>query len=156
MSNLWIDAVTDRSKKDINRILELLAKVNFEAFSSEEKEEWLNGEKGALNRSDLERVKNNIELLSEVLELTTTIPLVPELPDIQFYDAVLNDLTAIRTTGPIKATTPEVPEQPLNTFEKWNDIEKILFDSYDLLLNNFHYYCGGDQIYAGDATGLLL
>ena len=156
MSNLWIDAITDRSQQDINRILELLAKVDFESFTSEEQNEWLLGEKGALNRYDLERIKNNIELLNEVLVLPTTIPAIPELPKIDFYDCILADVEAIRTAGPKKTTTPDTPTQPLNTFQKWNDIERILFDVYDLLLNNFHYYCGGDQLYAGASTGLLL
>lgn len=51
--------------------------------------------------------------------------------------------------------TPQTPSMPVNTYQKMNDIEKILDDVYGILLNNFNYYCGS-EIYAGDDTGLLL
>lgn len=55
----------------------------------------------------------------------------------------------------IHGDTPKTPSMPVNTYQKMNDIEKILDDVYGILLNNFNYYCGS-EIYAGDDTGLLL
>lgn len=151
---LWQNPVTDRTQSDVERVLELLEK-GWQDFSDKEKTEWSAGMKGALNVTDLERIQNNIQLLSDVLELDLSVSAVPEIPDETFYELVRNNTECIRGAYCIHATTPETPEAPLNTFSKWNEIEQILADVYEILLNNFHYYCGS-EIYAGDDTGLLL
>lgn len=151
---LWKDAVTDRKQSDVERVKELLEK-GWQNFTDEEKEEWSSSMKGALNTSDLERIQNNVQLLSDVLELDLSVEDVPELPDVKFYDQLLINIEEIRSAYCVHQTTPDTPAAPLNTFRKWNDIEHILFDVYKILLNNFHYYCGG-EIYAGNETGLLL
>ena len=151
---LWVDAVTDRSLKDVERVKELLEK-GWKYFTDEEKNEWSGDLKGALNLSDLVRIQNNIQLLSDVLEIDLMVDVVPELPNEPFYEQLITNVEAIRNAYCIHADTPKTPEAPLNTYSKWNDIEKILQDVYRILLNNFHYYCG-NEIYAGDATGLLL
>lgn len=155
MSNIWQDAVTDRSQADVNRVLYLLSKVKFAALTEDEQAEWLTDSKGALNTSDLARIKNNIELLMEVLELTNTVSDVPAYPQAGYYAELLTNVKAIRDGSVVYKSTPAVPEAPLNTFQKWNDIEHILLDVYNILLNNFHYYCG-ESLYAGDNTALLL
>lgn len=151
---LWQNPVTDRTQSDVERVLELLEK-GWQNFSDEEKIEWSVGMKGALNAADLERIQSNIQLLSDVLELNLSVPAVPNLPDEIFYETMRNNIINIRGAYCIHTTTPETPETPLNTFSKWNDIERILTDVYEILLNNFYYYCGS-EIYAGDDTGLLL
>ena len=151
---LWKLTVTDRSETDVHRILELLKK-GWMNFSELEKEEWKTDLKGALNKSDLERIQNNIQLLSDVLELDLKVSAVPEIPNKVFFDEVIANTESIRNAYCIHADTPVTPSQPLNSFIKWNDIEKILDDVYNILLNNFHYYCG-NEIYAGDEIGLLL
>lgn len=151
---LWLETVTDRSQSDINRIRELLEK-GWQNFTEEEKTEWSNGIKGALNMSDLERIQNNIQLLSDVLEIGLAVSTVPELPTESFFDQIIQNTEDIRNAYCIHASTPVTPQEPLNTYQKWNDIERILTDVYTILLNNFYYYCG-NEIYAGDSTGLLL
>ena len=155
MSNIWMDAVTDRSQADVNRLHELFAKGNFDNLSNVEQHELVNNSKGALNAFDLRRIKNNIELLAEVLELNLTISPVPRIPTQGYFTEVLDNVRAIRNCHYIYTKTPAVPEAPLNTFEKWNDIEKILDDTYDILMSNFHYYAG-EQLHAGDSVALLL
>lgn len=151
---LWQQAVTDRIQSDVDRVVELLEK-GWQNLSDGEKAEWSNGLKGALNTSDLRRIQNNIQLLSDVLEIDLDVPMVPELPNENFYDLVIKNTASIRSVYCVHTTTPETPEAPLNTYSKWNDIERILADVYEILLNNFYYYCGS-EIYAGDDTGLLL
>lgn len=151
---LWMDAITDRSLRDVNRVKELLEK-GYENFSDEEKEEWSGNMKGSLNYSDLERIQNNIQLLSDVLELDLQVDFVQELPNEVFFDQLISNVEAIRNAYCTYETTPKTPEVPLNTFSKWNDIEQILLDVYKILLSNFHYY-SGRELYAGDTTGLLL
>lgn len=155
MSNIWQDAIYDRSQADVDRVKELLSKVKFGNMTAAEQTEFLTDSKGALNLSDLFRIKNNIELLAEVFELNITIPTIPDIPKRSFYDSIRSCTQAIRNMGVIYVSTPQVPAAPLNTFSKWNDIEKILHDTYDILMNNFHYYCG-EQLYSGDSIGLLL
>lgn len=77
------------------------------------------------------------------------------VPTEAMYAELLRNVEIIRRAYCIHTTTPETPEAPLNTYSKWNDIERILADVYEILLNNFYYYCGS-EIYAGDDTGLLL
>lgn len=151
---LWIEAVTDRSQSDVYRVLELLKK-GWKDFSDSEKQEWSAGMKGSLNTSDLTRIQNNIQLLSDVLELNLTVSEVPEFPTVSLFNEIRENTGKIRNAYCIHSTTPIVPNEPLNTFEKWNDIERILDDVYKILLNNFHYYCG-TEIYAGESNGLLL
>lgn len=151
---LWKNAVTDRTQSDVERVLELLKK-GWQSFTQEEKAAWQNGLKGALNKADLERIQNNIQLLSDVLELDLVVDAIPDIPTVNFYDALTRNVETIRGAYCIHSDTPPTPNAPLNTYQKWNDIEKILLDVYEILLNNFSYYCG-NEIYAGDATGLLL
>lgn len=151
---LWKNAVTDRTQSDVERVVELLKK-GWQSFTHEEKETWQKGLKGSLNRADLERIQNNVQLLSDVLELDLVVEEIPEIPKVNFYNTLATNVEAIRGAYCIHADTPPTPQAPLNTYEKWNDIEKILLDVYGILLNNFSYYCG-NEIYAGDATGLLL
>lgn len=151
---LWQLTVTDRAQSDVNRVLELLEK-GWQNFSDDEKNEWNIGLKGALNASDLERIQNNILLLSDILEIGLTVSKVPKLWTESLFQEILENVAAIRKAYIVYTFTPEIPEVPLNTYEKWNDIEQILEDVYTILLNNFCYYCG-NEIYAGDETGLLL
>ena len=151
---IWMQPVTDRSQNDANRVLELLKK-GWDNFNTDEKTEWLSGMKGALNLSDMQRIQNNTKLLSDVLELNLAVSAVPEAPNETFLKSVLNNTEIIRNAYMIHSDTPQTPDMPVNTYQKLNDIEKILDDVYGILLNNFNYYCG-TEIYAGDDTGLLL
>lgn len=151
---LWMETVTDRTQSDVNRVLELLEK-GWKNFTEDEKVEWNAGMKGTLNYSDLERIQNNTQLLSDVLELNLTVEEIPGLPTDSFFDSIIRNTEVIRGAYCIHAATPVTPAAPLNTFSKWNAIEAILLDVYEILLNNFHYYCGTD-VYAGDNIGLLL
>ena len=151
---VWMQTVTDRSQSDVDRMLELLQK-GWDNFNMDEKTEWLSGMKGALNLSDMQRIQNNTQLLSDVLELGLAVAEIPEPPNETFFTSVLNNTEIIRNAYMIHSDTPQTPSMPVNTYQKLNDIEKILDDVYGILLNNFYYYCG-TEIYAGDDTGLLL
>lgn len=151
---LWETPITDRTQSDVDRVVEL-SKKDWSEFSAEDKASWLDGEKGAINKSDLDRIQNNIQLISDVLELGFVVTETPTIPTQSFFDEILRNTEVIRTAYMIHADTPKTPSAPLNTYQKWNDIEKILDDVHGILLNNFNYFCG-NEIYAGDDTGLLL
>jgi len=152
----WIPAIKNRSQSDIDRVKELLAK-NWENMTELEKSEWLSGMKGAFNISDMARIENNVQLLSDVLELglITFVNNLPEIPNSTYFTQLRANIATIRSAYAIHTTTPNVPEQPINDYIKINAIEQILSDVHDILLSNFYYYCG-TEIYAGNSTGLLL
>lgn len=152
---LWQTAITDRTQSDVDKIKDYFRR-GWSNLTSDEQSEWLNGLKGALNRSDLERIESNIQLLSDVLEidLQTYYDNIPKNPNNAYFACLLSNVEAIRNAYCIHADTPKTPTT-VNMFTDINDIEKILLDVYEILINNFYYYCG-DELYMGDETGLLL
>lgn len=117
----------------------------------------ITGHKGALNRQDLERIENNIQILMDVLEIngTSYAGKVPEFPAESYFARMKENVTAIREGYCVHETTPKVPELPYNTWEKYNAIEQILADVYEVVNAQFNYYAG-EEIYTGEETGLLL
>jgi len=148
--------VFDRTKEDVERVMEL-RKKGWENFSEEEKAEWIAGMKGCLNKLDLKRNENNIAIIARLLkvDVTTYQGRIPELPDRAYFDNLLGNVQLLRTAGYVRADTPKVPAQPINTYQKLNDIEQILYDIYSAYNTNFGYYCG-NEIYCGDEVGFLL
>jgi hypothetical protein len=151
----WIPAVTNRSQLDVDLLIDLFTR-GWDAMTVSERTEWLQGMKGAFNQADIVRIENNIQLLSDVLELdlTTFYGSAPDPNEIYFFFFFTN-VSTIRSSYSTHASTPTVPSSPINTFDKVNAIEQILSDVYGILLNNFHYYAGS-EIYAGNSIGLLL
>ena len=155
MSNTWIEPIFDRSQADVDRLLELISKGSYSALNEAEKAEYDADSKGAINLSDLRRIKNDAELLAEVYELDLTWTDIPTLPTASWFKALADNIQAIKDASYHHKSLPDVPARPLNTFGKWNDIEYILWDIYEILMNNFKYFCG-TEISAGDSFGALL
>lgn len=155
MSNTWIEPVYDRTQADVDRLLELLAKIRYSALNADEKAEYDTDLKGAINKSDLERIKNDAELLAEVYELTLTWSDIPELPTAAWFKEFGDNIQKIKDTSYHHKSIPDVPAHPFNTFGKWNDIEYILWDIYETAMNNFRYY-SGEGLQSGDSFGALL
>lgn len=151
----FVEPVTDRSFEDVLRVLELSPK-KYDDFTDEEKTEWNSGLKGALNYTDLNRIEQNLYLLSLVLEVNVEIKswIPGDIPTNSDYVRILNNVEIIRSAYTTYNDTPSTPSVPLVTYSKYNDIEKILLDVYTILLAHFHYYCG--ELYSGDETGGLL
>lgn len=152
----WQQAVIDRSQDDVEYV-KLLAEKGWKNLTVEERSDWLAGLKGTLNRSDLLRIENNLQLLADVLELPlqTYADAVPDVPNEEYFKNLSQNVKTIREAYCIHSDTPPLPSLPFRTYDKINDIEKILNDVYQILIDNFHYYCGG-EIYAGDSIGALL
>lgn len=151
----FLEPVTDRTSEDIKRALELFEK-KYDDLTEEEKTEWDNGLKGCLNYTDLNRIEQNLYLLSLVLEVDVeTKSWMPgDIPTNSDYERIRGNVEMIRGAYIIYNDTPETPSLPLTTYEKYNNIEKILLDVCTILLAHFNYYCG--EIYSGDEIGGLL
>lgn len=151
----WIELVTDRTQADVDYAKTLLSK-SWAEFTQQEKEAYLSGLKGCINRADLERIENNIQILLDVLEINSGsyVEAVPEFPTTTYFEQMQSNVAAIRAGYVIHADTPEVPELPFNTWQKFNDIEKILADVHEAVSAQLRYFTG--EIYAGDTVGLIL
>ena len=153
--------VYDRTQSDVDYV-QALAAIGWDKFTDSQKAEWLEGKlKGCLNVSDLTRIENAVAEIAGLLglDIETLTGSLPMYPDSNYFQQLLANVEAIRQGGSpyLHPDTPDVPEQPINTYQKLNDIEKILFDVYDIFTANLksRYYCGS-EIYAGDNIGALI
>lgn len=149
--------VYDRTLDDVQRVSEFRV-MGWENLQQEQKEEWLAGMKGCLNTSDLRRIEINIHTIALMLEISlqTNKDNLPEIPNELYFQTMLANVAALRESGYLYVGTPQVPIQPINTYQKVNDIERILHDIYEVNMANesAHPYCG-DEIYTGDMAGIL-
>lgn len=152
------EPIFDRAETDILKLKYFLSR-GYKNLTENEKNEWLNTNfKGALNISDLNRIEQNMNVLSEILGLTITVKPWQEtdIPINTDFTRIRNNLISIRSQavlqGLIYNSTPEVPNLPFNTYQKINDIEKIIFDIY-MLYTIKYYYCG-QELYCGETIGI--
>ena len=113
--------------------------------------------KGVLNADDINRIENNTGDIADKIAVPVTVKSwsVGGLPRVSDYKRIRDNVDRIRQGYGIRSDTPATPEQPLNTYQKWNDIERILFDVNDLYdrTENARAYCG--EIFAGEGVGIL-
>lgn len=146
----WIEPIYDRTEQDVLRVKQLIEEIKSGKAVQEEIVEYKTDLKGALNRSDLERIVGNINYLADMLDVTIQTQTVPEIPRVSWYNVLLSNLNIVLNAYAKYPDTPEIPIQPLNTYEKWNIIEKIIWDIKDLYQINEHYYAGNDELYANN------
>ena len=143
--------VYDRTQSDVDRVKEL-RNIGWDNLTPAQKEEWLSGLKGCLNTKDLQRIEDNTCALAQLINvsLQSNSGNVPGIPDVSYFSRLLVNLEALVATGFVYLTTPKVPQNPINTFQKVNDIEKILRDIYSVYMANStsSFYCG--EAYAGE------
>lgn len=153
-----MEFVYDRTQSDVDRVKELNRKYLSRTITEEEKTEWSAGLKGALNISDLNRIESNTAQLASLLAVTVQTKTwdYNDIPRANDYLRIRNNVQAVRDAWASLSDTPETPTQPLITFQKWNDIERILHDVnyvYERTMNSY-YYCD-TEIYAGEGAGIL-
>ena len=139
---MWQTPITDRSASDAEKAQEYWTR-GFDNLTASEQSEFMAGMKGSLNTSDLTRIQGNISILSEQLNLKLTVSSVPEYPKETLFTEILSNITAIRSSVEVGT----IPEAPINTYTKVNQIEDLLMEVHDILINHY-YYCG--EIYAGE------
>ena len=133
----WIEPVTNRTLDDV------LAR----------------NELGVLNASDLNRIDGNMQELAKNLGITiapaknwtnSSIPVVSD------YERIINSTKAVRSALKVPEPMPEVPTMPLNSFDKYNAIEKIqlmLYTQYRILQDAKIF--AGEGYYSGDKIGVI-
>lgn len=157
--------IFDRTLENVNSLKELLEK-GYKNFTEEEIFFWKSNSKGALNISDLNRIENNMSVIAESLNTTLTVKTNWKETDIPLQSDFLriqSNLINLRSKVSyiLENVTPKVPNLPFNYYSKINDIEKILFDIYNLVFRQEQYYCGEGtdtsqiEIYSGENIGIL-
>lgn len=147
--------IYDRKKADVDRVLKLAA-IGWYNMTESEREEWNSGIKGALNTSDIRRINNNCTVIAKLLGVQLPINMgSPTYPDSIYFSGLLINLRVLYDTGHIYADTPEVPEMPINTFVKLNNIEKILHDIYKNFNDGYSYFAG-DALFSGQEIADVL
>ena len=150
--------IYDRTQADVDRVSLLNQKYATGAISEEEKKEWDAGMKGALNAADLNRIEGNIREIAGVLAVSVVTKTweKEQIPRVSDFKRIRDNVQKIRDAWSTLKDTPDTPDPPQTTYQKWNAIERILHDVkyvYDRVMGSY-YYCG-DEIYAGEGIGIL-
>lgn len=116
-------------------------------------------EKGFINAADLDRIDTNTELIAGDIAVTVSVKkdwTTGGFPRASDYERIKENTQKIRGGYAVYSDTPQVPDRPFNTFRKWNDIERILYDVFTLFVKNkeFKTYCGED-FSCGDEIGVI-
>lgn len=139
----FIQPITDRSILDIQKLQEY-DEIGYNNLTTEQKNEWLSGMKGALNSSDLNRIESNQQyiftLLSNQYILTfKTNWLMTDFVEDSDENRILMNLKTLMQPFDFNEQTV-VPDEPLNYFEKINQIENIILQMYDKYYSKIKYY----------------
>lgn len=156
----WFVFVYDRTQEDVIRAIELNGKMLDRTITKEEKEEWMAGIKGALNLLDLQRIEWNTRLISdfELIKLSVSVKEWNrgDIPKVSDFVRILDNVQNIRDSWAIMSDTPQTPKQPMTTYSKWNDVEKIMHDiTYTYARSVGALYYTSNDIYAGEGIGIL-
>lgn len=139
----WTQPITDRTILDIDKLQEY-DEIGYKNLTTEQKNEWLSGMKGALNSSDLNRIESNqqyiLNILSNQYILTfKTNWLMTDFVEDSDENRILMNLKTLMQPFNFEEE-PQVPEKPLNYFEKINQIENIILQMYNKYYSKIKYY----------------
>ena len=136
--------ITDRTQEDVDRVRYLTDVILAGTNTESEWTEFQSDLRGALNYSDLDRIERNLGILSTILNIPLVSMERDTIPRIPYFRNLLINVKRVRESFYRFSTTPLVPDMPLNTYVKINDIEKILRDAYAVKIRNDQrfLYCG--------------
>lgn len=117
--------------------------------------DWDAGLPGALTKEDYTRVNGNIYFVAKKLDLkkVSVWNNFSLTPVVATFELTQNGIQAIYDAYHL-STTPEPPEMPYNTWDKWNAIEQIIYDAYTYSQNRTFPKCGND-VFCGE-EGILI
>lgn len=143
----WFVFVYDRTQEDVLRAIKLNGgKYINRTITPEEKEEWMAGIKDALNLLDLQRIEWNTRLIGdfELIKISVSVKKWNrgDIPNVSDFIRILDNIQKIRGAWAIMSDTPQTPKQPMTTYQKWNDVEKIMHGithTYARTVRAFYY-----------------
>ena len=135
--------ITDRTSSDISRAKKILDKARkLESLTQNELQEYMKGLKGCYNISDLNRVEEAVEFISNTLNDMSYFNKV-EIKRWNYGDfftidkelpRYLQNIQNLRNSIAVFDSTPQVPES-IKPYNYANDIEQILYDIEKILLD---------------------
>lgn len=113
--------------------------------------------KGYCNASDLNRIEENCAELASLfgVEIQTKSWSRTDFPSASQMRRILANIDYLREIYYTLSSTPITPENPFNTWQKFNDAEKILLDLHELYLKNQQAFIFAGEAYAGDKIGVI-
>lgn len=155
--------ITDRTQQDVDRIRELAKKLNAGTATVEELAEWNSIVlKGSYDYSDLNRVGDAVQYLSEILKSHGyDCPVSPKLDWLESGRGAPSDMAQylqnVQTLRGILTLLPETPNVPADmeklTWQEANAIEQILVDLESTIKTMLKTrvacgdaYCGGEYL----------
>ena len=113
--------------------------------------------KGHYKADDLNRIEQDCEYLAGAFGVTisTRTWSRADFPTPSDFSRVLNNITILRAAYYVYQTTPQMPQNPVNQYQKANDLEQILNDLYALYENNKRAVMYAGEPYAGQMIGVI-
>ena len=138
-----ISTVTDTIAQDSNEFILDRTKADVDyanSLSEVQRANLATDLKGTLNLSDFQRLDTNFSALS-ILDDEEFLDLTPQdVPYEAYFNTIEANLIDVLETDYHLASTPAVPERPFNEYRKWNSIEQIVFDNFDIRTTRFKYF----------------
>lgn len=106
----WIQPIYDRTSADLQRF-------NKKAF---------------LNYEDLNRIEGDCRVLADYFNVNITTKTWQPLEFIYKADIqrIVDNIKTLKSKYAVYPYTPQPPALPVNTYQKWNNAEKIINDLY--------------------------
>ena len=154
--------ITDRKQSDVDRAKQLIEKAkNIENLSSSELEEYLGGLKGCYNISDLNRVENAVQYISDLLnslgyenEVNTKLWEFGEMFTSEHVERYLQNIKNIRSAITVSSNVPEVPLS-YKPYINANKIEEILYKINELIGKMVYVFRYTNTFNLGGMEGLI-
>lgn len=130
----WQTPITDRTDEDVEKVKEYDL-IGYKNLTNEQRAEWTSELKGALNRSDLNRIENNIGYLAE--QTLISLPIMSrwayeDIFDLSNANRILTNIQKLVSRFSFRVQ-PQIPGAPLNSYQKINQIESLLLRMYEAL-----------------------
>lgn len=147
--SLYAHFIFDRTYDDVLLVAKLNEKMLDGSISDKEKELWRKDLKGALNRSDLRRLENAYDYLKSdaKMDLRATPMRVfgrITIPTESYFQGIVDNTNKLIDSAYVMQPFSS-PALPLNTYQKWNDIELVTYTALNTYIRNKRAFS-----YAGD------
>lgn len=153
-----LQLITDRTQEDVY-YAQTLKELGWENMTTQQRNDYLQGLKGAYNATDLNRVGGAVNYVaSRLMEAGYRVTVAPkvnwtatDIPALSDLTTYLNNINEIRSALLVLPTTPPVPSDMVGlTYQEANNIEQILLDVDALVTNMINAYFYSNEIVCGE------
>ena len=152
----WISPIYDRKQSDLDYAKAIL-KTGYDNLNGDRKVDFLRGLKGCFNYTDMYRIFQDCMYLGALLgvEVTSAGEWDTGHPAKQRdYMNMCKNVSALREAYFVYSNTEPTPNVPINSWQKVNVIEKILYDIFAIFQANYNAMKYTGEQYAG-GIGIL-